>query len=539
MGEEHSPPDPSTPQHAGTEQARSELEEYLTVRRHRRRLFPRAAVVGMVAGIIASLFRALLAGGDALRHSILLWAHSVPAWGWLIPMIFTATCATTAVLLVRHYAPEASGSGIPHIEAVLRRFRDLRWERVLPIKLVGGVLAISSGLALGREGPTVQLGGSVGAAVASWWKLSTFDRLILTSAGAGAGLAAAFNAPLSGVVFVLEELQRDFRPAVFGSAFIAAAVADIVARLVSGQLPVFLIPSYPIQPLGAIPAFALLGLIMGLAGVIYNRTLLWTITQMARPRQRHTIMIVACVGAGVGLIAWFAPLAAGGGHELTELALAGQLALITLPLWFIVRFLLTMISYGTGAPGGIFAPLLSLGALLGLGVGYLADLIIPNQITNPAVFAVVGMAAYFTAIVRAPLTGIVLILEMTGNYQQMLPLLVSCFCAYATAEALSSLPIYEALLERDLQRQQPRVTLKEPLVIELEVQPGAPFDGRLVRDLRLPAGLILIRIVDGPAEWVPVASTRLQAHMRVTAVIAPEAIDGLTILREGFSSAEQ
>ncbi|MEP6756885.1 MAG: chloride channel protein, partial [Chthonomonadales bacterium] len=233
------------------------------------------------------------------------------------------------------------------------------------------------------------------------------------------------------------------------------------------------------------------------------------------------------------LVAWFSPTSVGSGHQITEKFLDGNLALAVIPIWFLVRFLLSMVSYGTGAPGGIFAPLLVLGALLGLGVGQATHLMFPVLVTVPAIFAVVGMAAYFTAIVRAPLTGIVLIIEMTGNYAQMLPLLVACFCAYVVAESLNELPIYENLLERDLLKGGAIPSSKEPLVLELEVEPGSPFEGKEVRDLGLAPGCILVSCRDGSREWIPTASTRLEAHMRLTAMIAPEAAGGMLSLRSG------
>jgi CIC family chloride channel protein len=523
---------------AARAEARSEIAEYLDVSQQRRRLFPRAALVGLLAGLVAVAFRALLAAGDALRNALLAWAHGVGSWGWLFPVAFGVLGAMLAVALVRRYAPETSGSGIPHLEAVLHRFRELDWRRVLPVKFVGGVLAIGSGMALGREGPTVQMGGAIGDAVADWLRASPRERLTLIAAGAGAGLAAAFNAPLAGLVFVLEEAQRDFRPVVFGAAFLAAAAADVVARLASGQLPVFTVPSYPVPPLTALPIFAILGLAAGALGVMFNWCLLRTLDGFGRLHGRWLLAGAAAVGALVGIAGWFAPLSVGGGHDLAETVLAGQIALASIPIWFLVRFGLSMASYGTGAPGGIFAPLLVLGALIGLAIGEIAHMLAPAVLPQPAIVAVVGMAAYFTAIVRAPLTGVVLIIEMTGNYEQMLPLLVSCFCAYTVAEYLRSLPIYEALLERDLRRGSDSQVLSEPMVLELEVEPGAPFEGKAVRDLGLPPGCILVRVREGGREWIPTANTHLEAHMRITAVIAPEAAHGLPMLRNGCAPAE-
>ena len=495
--------------------------------------------MGAGAGIAALLFRAALAGADALRNGLIAWSQSLPSLGWIFPTLFTMFGAVIAVALTRKYALEASGSGIPHLEAVLHRLRRLEWKRVLPVKFFGGIIAIGSGLTLGREGPTVQMGGAVGAAVSSWLKVSGRERLTLIAAGGGAGLAAAFNAPLSGLIFVMEEVRRDFQPIVFGAAFVAAVIADIIARLGSGQFPVFAVPAYPVPPLTSLPIFALLGIVAGGLGVIFNRSLLLAVNSYARLPARFVLPAAAVTGGVIGLVGWFSPSLVGSGHSFAETALKGDLVLASLPIFFIIRFLFTTASYGTGAPGGIFAPLLLLGALIGLAIGQIANALVPDVVPIPAVFAVVGMAAYFTAIVRAPLTGIMLIVEMTGNYSQMLPLLVSCFCAYAVTELLKDLPIYEALLERDLKKSGDISPIKEPMVEEFIVHAGSLFAGLEVHSLGLPAGCILIRCSDGKREWVPKANTRLEAHMRITAVIAPDAGNALEILRNGCTAAKR
>lgn len=516
--------------------ARSELRQYLDIRQQRHWIFPRAALVGLCAGTVALLFRISLTAADDLRNTLIARAREFPAWGWVCPVLFTLAGAVLSTALVRRLSPEAAGSGIPHLEAALQRFRKLDWKRLLPVKFFGGVLAIGGGLALGREGPTVQMGGAVGDAISRALKVSPRERLALITAGAGAGLSAAFNAPLSGLVFVLEEVRRDFQPIVFGAAFLAAVIADIVARAGTGQHPIFHIPAYAAPPLTALPAFALLGILAGLLGILFNRGLLGALNLHARLPARLVPWTAALIGGAVGLTGWFAPRLIGSGHELAEEALRGNLLLAALPLLFLSRFALTSASYASGAPGGIFAPLLVLGALMGLAVGQLAHAAVPGAVPVPAVFAVVGMAALFTGIVRAPLTGVMLIVEMTGSYAQMLPLLVSCFCAYAVAEALRDLPIYEALLERDLQRGGNAEALSAPAVAEFVIQEGAPFAGVEVRELGLPAGCILVRCTEGKREWVPKATTRLKPHMRITAVIAPEAADGLNVLRRGCQS---
>src|SRR5499427_10221873 len=518
----------------------AEIRAYMSIPGRRRRLFPRAMLVGLLAGGAAVLFRWALEYGDALRDRLIVWAHQYPTWGWLLPMGVGALGAGCAVSLVRAMAPEASGSGIPHLKAVLARLRSLRWHVVLPVKFVGGALGIGSGLALGREGPTVQMGGALGAAVSQWLKVSPRERQTLIAAGAGAGLAAAFNAPLAGLIFVLEEVQRHFAPTVFGATFVASLIADVMTRFLTNQLPVFHVESIPAPPLIALPAFLGLGVVTGLLGVAFNRSLLRSLTFFARLSgwlvrlgRWAPGLIGAGVGAAVGGLGWFVPSTLGGGQRLVEAVLQGHIALSLIPLWFLLRFGLTMVSYGCGAPGGIFAPLLVLGSLIGLAVGELTHLGMPGTIDHPGAFAVVGMAAYFAAIVRAPLTGIVLIVEMTNTYAQILPLFVACFAAYAIADWLGDEPIYEALLERDLRRDGSGGEGHGPLVVEFVVQEGARFDGKQVHELGLPAGCVLVTVHRDRYEVVPTPNTSLEVGNRLTVVIAAQAIEALIVLREG------
>lgn len=282
-----------------------EIREYMSLQGQRRRLFPRAMLVGLLAGSVAVLFRWALDYGDALRDRLMVWGHQYPMWGWLLPMVVGALGAGCAVSLVRFLAPEAAGSGIPHLKAVLARLRSMRWHVVLPVKFVGGALGIGSGLALGREGPTVQMGGALGAAVAQWLKVRPRERQTLIAAGAGAGLAAAFNAPLAGLIFVLEEVQRHFAPTVFGATFVAALGADVLTRLCTNQLPVFHVESLPTPPLMALPAFLGLGVVTGLLGSLFNRSLLGTMIGFARLGTwltgRHG-WASGLLGAGVGAL---------------------------------------------------------------------------------------------------------------------------------------------------------------------------------------------------------------------------------------------
>jgi CIC family chloride channel protein len=380
------------------------------------------------------------------------------------------------------------------------------------------------------------MGGSVGQMVSRWLRSNARERHILIAAGAGAGLAAAFNAPLAGVVFVLEELRRDFAPGALTGAFVASVTADVVVRLLMGQSPVFRVASPPVPPLSCLPLFLILGVVAGLLGVAFNRALLGTLRLFERTSRWQFGLPAALVGIAVAVIGWLAPEALGGGGPLVQDTLSGRIGLAALSAFLLLRFVMTMASYGTGTAGGIFAPLLVLGAQAGLLVGLLGRPLFPSAAGFGTSFAVVGMAALFTSIVRAPLTGIVLILEMTSSYPLMLPLLAACFTAYALADLLHDRPIYEALLERDLLRGQPRPGGEgggQAAIVEVLVESGAPFDGRRVADLGLPPGCLLVTLQRDDRDEVPSRDTVLRAGDRLTAVVSPAAVGGVETLRRG------
>jgi chloride channel protein, CIC family len=286
--------------------------------------------------------------------------------------------------------------------------------------------------------------------VSTWFRVKRGEgeRKALVSAGAAAGPAAAFNAPLAGMIFVLEELTGSFTPVVFVASFLAAVSADVVCRVVTGETPVFVLHGMPGPSLHTLPVAALLGVLAGFAGVGFNRALLASLDLFDRLKHWPPFAVGACAGLVVGLAAWIYPGVSGSGTLLSERAIAGEIAVKGMLLLLAVRFVLTMVSYGSGAAGGIFAPLLVLGSLGGLALGSGVHAVLPGWAAFPETFAVIGMGALFTATVRAPLTGIVLMIELTGEYGFMLPLLVSCLAAYGVAEALGDRPIYEALRER-------------------------------------------------------------------------------------------
>ena len=404
-----------------------------------------AFIAGASAGLIGALFRLALQQADHLRNAIILWARGEQLVGLLLVTAASAAAVAIAAWMVRRFSPEASGSGIPHVESVLRGELPEAPFRLIPIKFIGGLLAIGSGLALGREGPSVQMGASIGDLVGRLFRRSLPDRLVLLAAGAGAGLATAFNAPIAGAIFVLEELVQRFDTRIAIIALGVSSTAIAVARIFLGDAPDFQVEQLTYFHAGTRPLYFVLGAIAGLFAILYNRALLGTIAAANRLDRWPVPLRAALIGAAVGMLAWFAPGLVGGGDEITQRTLQGTDALALVPLIFLLRFTLGAVSYAARTPGGLFAPMLVLGAQIGLLFGVLCRLAFPDLDIQPQAFAVVGMAAFFTGVVRAPLTGIVLVVEMTASVNMLLPMLGACFAAMLVPTLLGNAPIYESL----------------------------------------------------------------------------------------------
>ncbi|HWJ74283.1 MAG TPA: H(+)/Cl(-) exchange transporter ClcA [Kaistia sp.] len=407
-----------------------------------------APLAGALAGALGALFRAALDQAETWRGAVISAAHGVPLAGFLGIILLAALAAALAAFLVQRFAREASGSGIPHVELVLQGKVQQGTFRLIPVKFVGGWLAIGSGLALGREGPSVQMGATLAHLIGKWFRCDWDDCRMLLAAGAGAGLATAFNAPIGGAIFVLEELVRRFETRIAIAALGASATAIAVSRALLGDQNDFTIAALTPPSTASFPIYVIFGGIAGLAAIAYNRSILGTLDTFDRFGRVPVVVKAALVGVLVGLIAWFAPELVGGGDPLTQNALLGEGTLAGAAFIFAIRFVLGAVSYAAGTPGGLFAPILVLGAELGLGVGLVASTFLPDFGVDPRGFALVGMAAFFTGVVRAPLTGLVLVAEMTASTTLLVPMLGATFCAMLVTTVLGNPPIYDSLRER-------------------------------------------------------------------------------------------
>ncbi|MGH7244782.1 MAG: ClC family H(+)/Cl(-) exchange transporter [Phycisphaerales bacterium] len=429
---------------------------------------------GAVVGLVAASFRLALVWVEQRRVLALEWAQNVPIWGVIAAIGACALAAAVAAWLVERFSPDSAGSGIPHVESVLQHDVAIAPGRLIPVKFVGGLLAIGSGLALGREGPSVQMGATIAHEIGRKLGWRTVDCRSLLAAGAGAGLATAFNAPIGGSVFVLEELVRRFDTRITIVTFGALTGAIGMARLMLGATPEFAVAEVGEPALSAMPAFLLLGFVMGAIGVVYNKLIVGLLSVADSARHVPRWATAALVGTVIGLLGFCWPHAVGGGDVLTVEALhwgrapasvggvlqvpgVGAAAIWTLAALFVVRLVLGPLSYAAQTPGGLFAPLLAVGAQAGvlcaIGWNAMCHVALPGAAgatIDPAVMGIVAMVGLFAAVVRAPLTGIVLVSEMTVGTTLLLPMIGVCVGAMQVPTIVGNEPIYESLRQRAL-----------------------------------------------------------------------------------------
>jgi CIC family chloride channel protein len=408
-----------------------------------------AVLAGVVIGFVGGAFRWCLQIADRWRGELVEWAHHFPGAGWLVPVVAVALFATLAALVVR-WVPLAAGSGIQHVEAVYLGAARPPSLLLLPAKFIGGVLAIGSGLVLGREGPTVHMGAVIGAHAARRAGLTDADVRMMQTALGGAGLAVAFNAPIGGALFTLEEATKSVRlPTVLATLF-ATASAVACARLIMGDRPDFQVEPMDTPSISLVPVFIIFGLFTGGLGAVYSRLVLGFLDGVSRVPRIPKIAKASIIGALIGVVMFVDPRAVGGGDELTQLILGGGALALPLALgYLLLRVIAGPLSYAAAVPGGLFAPLLAVGALWGvLSVAGLNLLFSEHDSRWVVPMAIVGMAAFFGAVVRAPLTAIVLVMEMTATTSLAVPMLAATAAAVLLAELLKSPPIYDSLRER-------------------------------------------------------------------------------------------
>lgn len=404
--------------------------------------------VGLIGGFIVLLYRVALTFAGNWLIKILSYIKSNP-FRCAVWFLILMALAWIVGRLVK-WEPMISGSGIPQVEGEVSGRLSQNWKRVLPAKFAGGFLCMLGGLSLGREGPSIQLGAMAGQGISRALGRGKREEKFLMTCGASAGLSAAFHAPLAGMMFAVEEIHKTFSIPILLPVMTASVTADYIASHILGLDPVFHFQITEYLPQNYYWLLILLGILVGVSGVFYNWGMLKAQELYRKiPLLKETgRLLIAFLTAGVlGLVM---PSVLGSGSGLIASLTKGEMVLGMVVLTLVVKFLFSAVSFGSGAPGGIFFPLLILGALLGAvfamtGAEFFG--LDPVYINN---FVLLGMTGFFTAIVRAPLTGIILLFEMSGSISQMLSLSIVSVTAYIVATLMRSEPIYDSLLKRIL-----------------------------------------------------------------------------------------
>jgi CIC family chloride channel protein len=409
-------------------------------------------LIGVFCGLAAVLFHFLI---DIFQDRIIYAVAALQqVWRFPVLILLPAVGGLIAGAGLYFYAPEARGSGIPQVKASFYLDSGRIPAKVIPAKMLLASFNIGTGASLGREGPTVQICAALASLLGRVFAISRRGLQSLVPVGAAAGLAAAFNTPIAAVTFTLEEILGDHEHKPLGSIVIAAVIAAVIERGILGEQALFSVPPYRLNSRPELAFYALLGAIAGLAAAAFNEGLLrlrsWFKSQKRVPGWATPAiggLIVGCLGV-LALLLTESPSIFGVGYGQLSVELQGSLPLGPLVCLGVCKLAATVVSYSSGSSGGIFGPSLYIGGMIGGAVGVLTQVVL-GPATQSGAFALGGMGAVFAGVVRAPVTSIIIIFEMTRNYSMILPLMVANIISYAIARRLSPAPIYDALLLQD------------------------------------------------------------------------------------------
>jgi CIC family chloride channel protein len=526
----------------------------------RQRLFVLTVIIGGVCGLAAVAFHLLI---EAVGRIAIDPALAAPGRTWIAWTLVVPTLGGLAAgLLLEYVVPNARGSGIPQVKvAYAGRGGPLRMRDSVG-KFFVGALQIGTGSSLGREGPTVQIAAGLASRIGRLVRLSPDDIRRLLPVGAAAGIAAAFNAPIAAVTFTIEEVVGTLDQTVLSGVIVAAALAAIVERSVLGTHPVFDIPAGAgLDHVSSLLLYAALGLVAAVLSVVFTDSLL-----ALREGFRGLKLLPGWAKPAIGGLATGALAVAalgllgaegitGGGYSTLAVALAGKLAVGVLVGLCLLKLAATVFSYSSGGAGGIFAPALFIGGMAGGSVGALDMALLQHGPASLGAFALVGMGAVFAGIIRAPITSVLIIVEMTGGYSLILPLMIANMLAYGIARHYRPVPIYEALLAQDgVDLHQPGVadalTGVRVAQVPLDTRPYATFEAEtsfegllaglssperqevfpVVADGRVVGIVTLADLVKLAAE--PRLGVKAVDLMRSAPTVRPE--DGLRVAFEGM-----
>ena len=374
--------------------------------------------------------------------------YPVGSAAWRRVLVPIAGSLTMGILLFRYF-PFARGSGVPQTKAALFARDGFISLRTVLGKFFCTATTLASGIPLGREGPSVQVGAGIASVLGRWLGLRPEKVKALIPVGAAAAIAAAFNTPMAAVLFALEEVMGDMNAPILGSVVIASATSWAVMRMILGNNPLFAVPQYTLVHPLEFGIYALLGVAGGFLSVAFTKLLLGMRKFFLRLPKSTQWWHPAVGGVVVGLMGWFVPQVLGVGYTYVGTALNGSMALKLMLLLVALKLFSVTVSYASGNAGGIFGPSLFLGAMLGGAVGTVAHHFLPGYTATPGAYALVGMGAVFAGIVRVPMTSVLMIFEMTRDYAVIVPLMIANMTSLFISSRFQKQPIYEALAHQD------------------------------------------------------------------------------------------
>ena len=398
-------------------------------------------VIGVLAGLAAVLFTLAIKGTTHL-----LFGNSPTNLRFIL--VPTVVSLFTGFLLEKFF-PDARGSGVPQTEAAYHLKQGVVPGRVAFGKFVTGVLCIGCGHSMGREGPSVQVGAGIASSIGRWFRLSPARVQSLVPVAAAAALSAAFNTPVAAVLFALEEIIGDMNAALIGSTVLASVASVVVERSILGNNPIFHVPAYHLVDPAELIAYVALGILGGIVSLAFCKGLLRFRKIFLRLPKRSRIYQPAIGGLMIGVILIFFPQVLGVGYEYVDQALNNQLLLKTMIILCVMKLVATIVSYASGNAGGIFSPSLYLGAMAGGAVGILVHRFAPFSAADSGAYALVGMGTTFAGIIRAPMTSVFMIFELTQDYQILVPLMIANMISLAISKRFQPVPLYHALLHQD------------------------------------------------------------------------------------------
>ncbi len=465
-------------------------------------------VIGIIVGFVVSFFRISI---EALSSQILKLAHfSIHnLLGVFILILINLLIAIFVYGLIKS-DPNIKGSGIPQVEGQLNGELDYSWLSVLIKKFIGGVLSISSGLFLGREGPSIQLGASAAQGFASITHKKGVSKDCIIAGGSAAGLSAAFNAPIASTLFVLEEIYHNFSTPVWLVALSASISSNFVSTAIFGKIPVLHMSYSQVIPLHIYPYLILLGIMLGIGGRIYELCTLHINEWYKKLNKIPEIVWILLPFFLVIPLDMYLPHIVGGGSGLVLRIAQIAPSMSTLILFLLIRFVFSILSYATGLPGGIFLPMLTLGALLG---GIFARILISLHVLPDTYFVnfiIISMSGFFACISKSPFTAILLITEMVGSLQNLMALAFVTLIAYEVTDLLGGSPIYNEMLQKLLSPQE--LSTSGKLVnMFFSVQLGSQLADKKVKDVQWPEGCIVCSITRNEKSLIPDGETVIKA----------------------------